>query len=545
MTQSVANIASLNVNYNAYSSDGVLTHLTADLDEAFRKDLSAYGRWVGSAEALDMARLANENPPRLRSLDERGERLDQVEFHPSYHALMRKAVAQGLHYSVWEREPAEQGQRHFRRALRFMLTCELENGHTCPITMTNASIAVFLGDEALAKDWLPKIGTRTYDSSHKPPGTKRGLTIGMGLTERQGGTDLRQITTTAARQAAGTGVGAGMWRLNGEKWFFSAPMCDAFFVLGKTDKGISCFLVPRLLPNGSNNGLKIQRLKSKLGNHSNASSEMLLDGAFATMVGEEGRGISTILEMVTLTRLDCAVSSAAQMRTALAEAVHHARHRAAFGKKLIDQPLMARVLADMALDVAAAQALTLRLARSFDGAANDDNEGAYARLMTPAVKYWVCKAASPLVVEAMECLGGNGFVEDGKIARLYREAPLNAIWEGSGNVMCLDVLRAMKKGPQAVDAVLGTIAAGMGSSSQQTIDVLRITADMAAADEGASRLFTEQLALTAAAAEMRQSLPQELADAFVESRLGRPWRHTYGMMDARYNARAIIDFVCP
>ncbi|MFD0918039.1 acyl-CoA dehydrogenase family protein [Pseudahrensia aquimaris] len=543
MSQTITNIAPLHENYNAYTSDGVLLHLTNAMGQDVHQELMSHGRWVGSAEALDLARMANENPPRLRSLDARGERLDQVEFHPAYHALMRKAVSQGLHYSVWDRSDDEAGQRHLRRAYRFMLTCQLEAGHTCPITMTNASVAIFLADEALARDWLPRISTRTYDSSNKAPGNKRGLTVGMGMTERQGGTDLRQITTRAER--AGSGANAGMWRLSGEKWFFSAPMCDAFFVLARTDKGISCFLLPRLLPDGSNNGLRIQRLKNKLGNQSNASSEMLLDNAFATLVGEEGRGIALMLEMVTLSRLDCAVSSAAQMRTALAEAVHHARHRKAFGKPLIDQPLMERVLADMALDVAAAQALTLRLARSFDAAATSDAEGAYARLMTPVVKYWVCKAAPALVVEAMECLGGNGYVEDGIMARLYREAPLNAIWEGSGNVMCLDVLRAMGKSRGSVDAVLETISQGMGATSQQTIDVLRITADMAMADEGSARLFTEQLALTAAAAEMRLSLPPMLADAFVESRLGRPWRHTYGMMDARMDARAIIDFVLP
>ncbi len=514
-------------------------HLTGQMPKSVLDGFSGHGRWVGSPEAQDLARLANENPPVLRTLDARGDRLDLVEYHPAYHALMRRGVSIGLNASIWSDQADEIGLRNEARAVRFMLTNELECGHTCPLTMTHASVAALMTEPDILKDWMPRITSREYDSSQKSPGSKKGLTIGMGMTERQGGSDVRANTSQAAKG------NDGRWRITGEKWFFSAPMCDAFLILAQTQMGLSCFLVPRLLPDGKNNGLHLQRLKDKVGNRSNASSEVKFDTALGSLVGEEGRGVRTILEMVTLTRLDCAVGSAGQMRAALSEAVFHCRHRAAFGKKLIDQPLMIRVLADLALEVAAAQALTLRLARSFDRASSDDVEAGYARIMTPVVKYWVCKSAPAMILEAMECLGGNGYVEESVLARLYREAPLNGIWEGSGNIMCLDVLRVMKKGPKTVNKVLERLGNDLGENSSQTIDVLRIAGDVAAADEGSARILTEQLALTAAAAEMRRSLPSELADAFIESRLGRPWRNTYGMMDGRYDARAIVDFVCP
>lgn len=537
------NQSPLRVGYNGFANDGVLSALTRGLPDATGKELQLLGQWVGSAEALDLARMANDNPPKLRTHDAKGERIDVVEFHPAYHAMMRKGISLGLHGSIWDEGGVEKGNRNFIRAAKFMLISQLETGHTCPLTMTNASVAALMTSPQLLKDWMPRILSRKYDASQRSPGSKTGLTLGMGMTERQGGTDVRANTTKA--EPVGDGVNSGMWRITGEKWFFSAPMSDAFLVLAQTVEGLSCFLIPRLLPDSSNNNVRLQRLKSKLGNHSNASSEVSFEGSLATMVGQPGSGISTILEMVTLTRLDCAVGSAGQMRLALAEAVHHTRHRAVFGRKLIDQPLMTRVLADMALDVAAAQALSMRLARSFDRAPSDPVEAGYARLMTPVIKYWVCKLATPLIGEALECLGGNGYVEESVLPRFFRDGPLNAIWEGSGNVMCLDVLRVMRKGPQTVHAVLETIARDMGGNASQTIDVLRIAADVALNDEGSARILTEQLALTAAAAEMRRSMPAELADAFVESRLGRPWRHTYGMMDSRYDARAIVDFVCP
>ncbi len=524
--------------HNAYLSDGVLLQLTTHLDGKLKEGFTSHGKWVAAPEALDLARLANENPPKLKTYDSKGERADVVEYHPAYHALMRRGIAIGLGGSIWEDDPQEKGVRNLARAVRFMLTSQLEVGHTCPITMTHASTAALMTEPDLIKDWVSRITSRHYDSAQKSPGTKQGITIGMGMTERQGGSDVRANTSTAIKG------NDGAWRINGEKWFFSAPMCDAFLVLANTPAGISCFFLPRLLPDGQNNGLHFQRLKEKVGNRSNASSEVKFENTVGSLVGEEGKGIKTILEMVTLTRLDCVLGSAGQMRAALAEAVHHCRHRSAFGEKLIDQPLMIRVLGDLALDVAAAQCLALRLARSFDLASTDSVEAGYARLMTPVIKYWVCKSAPAMIVEAMECIGGNGYVEEGVMGRLYREAPLNAIWEGSGNIMCLDVLRVIRKGPNTVNSVLDRLKDDLGEGNGQSIDVLRIAGDIAMEDEGSARILTEQLALTAAAAEMRRSLPTEIADAFVDSRLGRPWRHTYGMMDSRYNARAIIDFVC-
>lgn len=535
----MTNQSPIYAGHNAFASDGVLLAAATRFQPGVVESFLSHGHWVASAEALDLARLANENKPKLRTLDAKGERLDIVEFHPAYHALMRRGAAIGLTGSIWEDGEAEQGARHEARAIRFMLTSELENGHTCPLTMTSASIAPLMASPSLLADWKPRIISREYEASRKVPSAKRALTIGMGMTERQGGSDVRANTTSAQK-------GEGdLWHVNGEKWFFSAPMCDAFLILAQAPAGLSCFLIPRLLPDGSRNGIELQRLKDKLGNHSNASSEVKFVNTVGTLVGDEGAGIRTILDMVTLTRLDCALGSAGIMRAAFAEALHHTRHRRAFGELLIDQPLMKRVLADLALDVAAAQALSLRLARSFDNASTDEAEGAFARIMTPVVKYWVCKMAPALVYETMECLGGNGYVEESVLPRLYREAPLNAIWEGSGNIMCMDVLRVMGRSPDSVEAVLSGLAAGLGERGQQSIEVLRIAADMARDDPGSARILTEQLALTAAAVEMRRLMPADLGDAFLESRLGRTWRYTYGMLDARYDPGAIIDFVCP
>ena len=539
LTIPMSNQPPVHAGHNAYLNDGVLVQMTSNMPESVVNGFSRQGRWVASREAQNLARLANQHEPILKTHDGRGERLDQVEFHPAYHALMRRGISIGLSSSIWSYDAEERGIRNEARGVRFMLTSQLEQGHICPLTMTHASIAALMTEPDVLKDWIPRIMSKDYDSSQKSPGTKKGLTIGMGMTERQGGSDVRANTSRAELGEDGN------WRINGEKWFFSAPMCDAFLVLAQTDTGLSCFLIPRLLPDGSNNGLQFQRLKDKVGNRSNASSEVKFVNTLATLIGEDGKGVKTILEMVTLTRLDCALGSAGQMRAALSEAVHHVRHRSAFGKKLIDQPLMIRVLADLALEVAAAQSLTLRLARSFDRASSDDVEAGFARLMTPVVKYWVCKSAPAMVLEAMECLGGNGYVEESVMARLYREVPLNGIWEGSGNIMCLDVLRVMRKAPNMSTTVLESLARDMGDNTNQTMDVLRIAGDMALEDEGSARILTEQLALTAAAAEMRCALPTELADAFIESRLGRPWRNTYGMMDSRCDARAIVDYVCP
>jgi putative acyl-CoA dehydrogenase len=524
---------------NAWRGDPLLVQIAEDFSPAVRKELDAHGRFVMSPEAQDLARIANTETPRLRTHDRQGRRIDLVEFHPAYHALMRRSMAVGLHSSVWENGDTEIGRRHQVRAARFYLTAELECGHLCPLTMTSASLAALMASPKLFREWAPRVTTRKYDPSQKPPVEKTGLTLGMGMTEKQGGTDVRANTTRAER------TGGGFHRITGHKWFMSAPMSDAFLMLAQASEGLSCFLVPRILGDGAGNGLNFQRLKDKLGNRSNASSEVEINGAIGEMVGEPGAGVKTIMDMVTLTRLDCAVASSGIMRAGLAEAVHHTRHRVVFGKPLIDQPLMQRVLADMALDVAAATALSFRLARSFDEAASNRGEAAFARAMTPVVKYWVCKICPPLLYEAMECLGGNGYVEEAPLARFYREAPVNAIWEGSGNVMALDVLRVLGRGSGLFEEVLAGIERDLGQSGPGTISVLRAAMQVAASDEGSARILTEQLALSAAAAELRRMGAGRIADAFIETRLAGQWRGTYGMLDARHDARLIVDTLYP
>jgi putative acyl-CoA dehydrogenase len=461
-----------------------------------------------------------------------------VNFHPAYHALMRRSMLAGLHCSSFDRGEEEAGVRHRARALRLYMTAQTECGHLCPMTMTNASLATLKHAPDLLATWAPKILSRSYDRNFRPVADKRGATVGMGMTEKQGGTDVRANLTRAEP------AGDNLYRITGHKWFFSAPMSDAFLVLAQAGEGLTCFLMPRVLPDGTTNAIRLERLKDKLGNRSNASSEVEFDGASAWRVGNEGRGISTILEMVTLTRLDCAVASTGLMRGGLAEAIHHVRHRAAFGKRLVDQPLMQRVLADMALDLAAALALSLRLAEAFDMAPDQPAEAAYVRLMTPAVKYWVCKTTPAFVNEAMECLGGNGYVEESTLPRLYREGPVNAIWEGSGNVMALDVVRALNS-HGVLEQVLATIGSELGQGSKAAIDVLSAAASVASEDEGSARILVEQLALTAAAAALRRDFPPAFADAFIETRLGRPWRSTYGMIDARFDSRTLVDYIAP
>jgi putative acyl-CoA dehydrogenase len=524
---------------NAWRGDPLLVQLAEFFSAAVKKDLDTLGRFVLSAEAQDLARLANTETPKLRTHDRQGRRVDIVEYHPAYHALMRRSVAAGLHSSIWENGAEETGKRHQVRAARFYLTAELETGHLCPITMTSASLAALMSSSKLFREWAPRVTTRKYDQSHKPPVEKAGLTLGMGMTEKQGGTDVRANTSRAERTSD------GFHRLTGHKWFMSAPMSDAFLMLAQAPEGLSSFLVPRLLGGGASNGLHFQRLKDKLGNRSNASSEVEFSGAIGEIVGEPGAGVKTIMDMVTLTRLDCAVASSGIMRAGLAEAVHHARHRQAFGKPLIEQPLMVRVLADLALDVAAATALSFRLARSFDEAAADPGEAAFARAMTPVVKYWVCKLAPQVLYEAMECLGGNGYVEEAPLARYYREAPVNAIWEGSGNVMALDVLRVLLRGPSLFDDVLAGVQRDIGGAGAGTVTVLKAAIQVASQDEGSARILTEQLALAAAAAELRRLGAGRIADAFMETRLAGQWRSTYGMLDARHDARLIVDTLYP
>jgi putative acyl-CoA dehydrogenase len=523
---------------NLFESDPLLNLAASGFPDGVRQELTELGAFWGTHEAREFARLANRNAPELERYDARGQRVDQVVFHPAYHALMRRSMLAGLHCSAFDRGEDEAGMRHRARAARVYMTAQTECGHLCPMTMTNASLAVLKYAPDLLGVWAPRLLSRTYDRNFRPVADKRSATIGMGMTEKQGGTDVRANTT---RAEAGEG---GEYRLTGHKWFMSAPMSDAFLVLAQAESGLTCFLMPRFLPDGSVNAIRLERLKDKLGNRSNASSEAEFDEAAAWRVGGAGRGIATILEMVTLTRLDCAVATTGLMRAGFAEAVHHVRHRAAFGKLLIDQPLMLRVLADMALDLAGALAMSMRLAEAFDMAEEQPAEAAYARLMTPAVKYWICKTGPAFLYEAMECLGGNGYIEESALPRLYREAPVNAIWEGSGNVMALDVVRAL--GAEGVlQQVLETIGGELGPGSKAAVDVLSAASDVALEDEGSARILTEQLALTAAAAALRRDFPSAFADAFIETRLGRPWRATYGMIDARFDGRKLVDYIAP
>ena len=539
-THEVTNQAPPFAGRNLYVSDPLLIGvLDSVLDPALEAALTRHGAFCGSNEATELARLANTQLPRLKTHDAQGRRLDTVEYHPAYHAFMRRSVEAGLHGSVWESDVAETGRRHQLRAARFFLTSQVECGHLCPITMTNASMAALSVSPELIDAWRPHIQARRYDHRFLPVDKKMSATIGMGMTEKQGGTDVRANSSRAEKSDD------GLYRITGHKWFLSAPMCDAFLVLAQAPEGLSCFLMPRFLPDGSVNGLRLQRLKDKLGNRSNASSEVEFQNAGAFLVGETGRGVQTILEMVNLTRVDCVIASAGLMRFAAAAAVHHTRHRLVFGAELIEQPLMARTLADMALDVAAATSLAFRLARAYDKRGSDPAEAAYARLMTAAAKYWVCKSAPGLIYEAMECLGGNGYVEEADLARAYREAPVNAIWEGSGNVMCLDVLRVLERDPDALDAVLDDVKDALGETSLVSIDVLKAASRACMDDIGSARILTEQLALTAAAAALRRYAPRVIADAFLHSRLGSQWRTTYGMLDARFDARAILDYAYP
>jgi putative acyl-CoA dehydrogenase len=490
--------------------------------------LAHLGGVVGSVEMQTHARLANTNPPVLHTHDRFGRRIDEVEFHPSYHALMKAAVGAGLHGTPWTGESASP---HVQRAAGFMLFTELEPSILCPISMSYAVTPALRGNAAIHADWGPKLASHWYDPVLKSALDKPGVTMGMGMTEKQGGSDVRANTTRAVR-VAGDDWGE-RYEITGHKWFFSAPMCDAFLVLAQAPAGLSCFFMPRVLPDWMGedvrNGIRIQRLKDKLGNKANASSEVEFHGASAWLVGEEGRGIPQILEMGTMTRLDCALGTSGLMRQALSLALHHTAQRQAFGKPLIEQPLMKNVLADLALESEAATALAIRLARAFDRQ-QDEHEGLMARLLTPVAKFWICKRGSHFAQEAMECLGGNGYVEEGIAARAYREAPLNAIWEGSGNVMGLDILRVLQRELEAAEAALTLLAPGIAADRRLVIavDELRDRLARPAGLEAEARFLAERFALVAAGALLRMHSPDYVADAFIGSRLGAGWRQTYG-----------------
>jgi putative acyl-CoA dehydrogenase len=507
---------------------------------AAERELSEFGRHWGSAAMAERGRVANENTPKLKTFDARGNRRDEVEFHPAYHELMARSAHAGVHNSTWTALGAPAGgAAEVVRAAKFYIAAQVETGHLCPITMTRASVAALAVEPDVLAKTMPVIATRAYDPSFAPWWTKRGMTLGMGMTEKQGGTDVRSNMTRASRDGSA-------YRITGHKWFMSAPMCDAFLVLAQADQGLTCFFMPRFAPDGSVNAIQFQRLKDKLGNRSNASSEVEFSGAYAERVGEEGKGIRTIIQMVQLTRQDCAIASAGLMRSGLAHALHHARHRSVFQKHLADQPLMQAVLADMALHVDASVALVMRLCRAFDQAPADAGEAAYMRLLTPAIKYWVCKSAPGFLYEAMECLGGNGYVEEGILARHYRESPVNAIWEGSGNVMCLDVLRALSREPDAAMAVLQDLAEQTRGLSGSAEAVASIARSLRRPDgERVARLAVEKLALLAAAAALDKISPHQ-AELFAATRLATSHASMYGAVElANDDIRALLERALP
>jgi len=493
------------VDYNLYEGDRVLREAVAREGAAWAEDhLRAFGQRLGSAEVIEWGVQANRNPPVLHSFDRYGRRRDAVEFHPAWHQLLSLGVAEGLHTGPWS-EPKPGA--HVARAAGVVMLSQIEAGVQCPLTMTYGAVPALRSQDA----WLPLLLSRRYDRSFQPVTRKTGALVGMGMTEKQGGSDVRATTTRAERDG-------DEYRLTGHKWFMSAPMCDAFLVLAQAPGGLSCFFLPRWTPDGRVNAIRLQRLKDKLGNRSNASSEAEFEGATAWLIGEEGRGIPVIIEMATYTRLDCALGSSALMRQAVTQAIHHATHRVAFGKRLVDQPLMTTVLADLALESEAATVLSMRLARAFD-----DDEIALRRVLTPAAKYWICKRAIHVTGEAMEVLGGNGYVEESPMPRLYREAPVNSIWEGSGNIMCLDVLRALERTPESADAIRTELARARGADARLDAYTERLDTMLVAATEAQARRLAEMIVLALQGALLVRFAPAVVADAFCATRLsGEP-----------------------
>ena len=501
--------------------------------------LHALGVLAGSAEAIGWGFDANEHPPVLHTHDRFGNRIDEVAFHPSWHRLMEVAVSHGLHGAPW-REPREGA--HVARAARFYVWSQVESGHGCPISMTYASVPVLRRRADLAALFEPVLTSTTYEPALKPLRDKAGALCGMAMTEKQGGSDVRANTTRAEPFDGDT------YALTGHKWFCSAPMSDAFLVLAQAPGGLTCFFLPRVLPDGTRNAFRIQRLKDKLGNRSNASGEVEFDNALALRIGDEGRGVATIIEMVNHTRLDCVGGSASLMRQAFVQAAHHARHRRAFGAKLVDQPLMQNVLADLALESEAATTLHLRLARAIDRGPDDPHEAAFARIAIALGKYWVCKRAVAHTGEAMECLGGNGYVEETIMPRLYREAPVNSIWEGSGNVNALDLLRAATKQPETLASFTDEVARAGGADTRlddALAQLLEQFASREAAPPANARRLVERMAVTLQASLLVRHAPHAIADAFCASRLGGDWGATFGTLPPALDLRAIIDRAWP
>lgn len=537
-THAVENQASPLQDYNLFDGDDALRSAVQAQGAGWAtEELSRLGGKLGRRAFIELGELANTRLPELRAFDRFGHRINEVRFHDAYHTLMTTSVAEGLHAMPWTEKTA--GAWVARLAKCYLMT-QIEQGHGCPVTMTFAAIPALRWQPDLHDRWFAKITSRTYDQRSIPAARKSGLTVGMAMTEKQGGSDVRSNSTVAVADGGG-------WRLTGHKWFCSAPMCDLFLTLANTDKGLTCFVVPRFTDDGARNGMNLQRLKDKLGNQSNASSEVEFVGAWAEMVGEEGRGVRTIIDMVAHTRLDCVTGSAAVMRAAVSQAIWHTSHRKAFGKVLIDQPLMRNVLADLALDAEAAMALGMRLGRAYEDGLTNEDSAAFARIATAASKFHVCKRAPELVYEALECHGGNGFVQEAPIARLYREAPLNSVWEGSGNVICLDVLRAMVREPRSVEMLVDELRAAGGSDNRydqfvdHLTDELRDGADL----EYRARRVVEAIGLGLQASVLIQTAPNSVADAFISGRLANRCTRSYGTLAPGTDVELLIARATP
>ncbi|GAA0312842.1 acyl-CoA dehydrogenase family protein [Streptomyces polychromogenes] len=536
-THTVSNQAPPLVGYEVYLGDRALTegverHLAgaaADVADEVRRELADLGRAAGSAQALEWGRLANENPPVLRTHDRYGNRIDEVEFHPAWHRLLGHAVGAGL-TDAWGRPSG-----HLRRAAGFFVWSQAEAGHGCPVSMTHAAVPALRTDPELAAVWEPLLTSHVYEEGLRPPADKAGVLFGMAMTEKQGGSDVRASTTAAVALDA-----PGEYLLTGHKWFCSAPMSDGFLVLAQAPGGLTCFLVPRVLPDGTRNAFAVQRLKDKLGNRSNASGEIEFDGTWGRRVGEEGRGVRTIIGMVAATRLDCVTGSAALMRQALTQAVHHAEHRSAFGAVLSEQPLMRNVLADLALESEAATTLALRLAAACD--AGTDRERAFLRLAVPAAKYWVTKRCTPMVAEALECLGGNGYVEESGLPRLLRESPVNSVWEGAGNVQALDALRALRREPDALNAFLQEVGLARGADHRLDAAIRDLLTDLADLEgiEARARRVAERIALVLQGSLLVRWAPPEVADAFCASRFGGDRGSAFGTLPHTLDLGGIV-----
>jgi putative acyl-CoA dehydrogenase len=522
-------------DYNLFSSDQALKeaceHNGASWNNEHAED---FGLLLGSSETLALGDAANKNTPVLKTHDRFGNRLDAVEVYPSYHELMRISIENRVHSLAWESDRS--GSYAARSVLAFMKQ-QVDEGTSCPVTMTFAAVPTLKIEPDVADEWLPLLMTNEYDQRFIPAKEKRGITIGMAMTEPQGGSDVRSNSTFAEKLA-----GTGEYSITGRKWFCSAPMSDAFLVLAQTEPGLSCFLVPRFKPGGTKNAVHLLRLKDKLGNRSNASSEVEFHGAFGRIIGEEGRGVANIMEMVRHTRLDCAVGSAGTLRRALAEVIHHCSYRTAFGKLLIDQPLMQNLLADLALESEAATALAFRLARGFDESRSESQARLFTRAATAIGKFWICKRAVFAVGEAIEVLGGNGYVEESVLPRLYRDIPVNSIWEGSGNVQCLDVLRSMKKEPESIEAVMSELNGARGLSGVYDNFITSLPEEFTAAQdpEYNARRIVEKTGLALQAAALLRCTPGFVAEAFCNSRLANRYLG-FGTLEGGSNASKIVE----